>query len=56
MVPIPGTTKVSRLDENLGAADVELTKDDLREIDDASSRIEIRGERYSAANQAVIDR
>jgi len=56
MVPIPGTTKVPRLEENLGAADVELTKDDLREIEVACSRIEIRGERYSAANQAMIDR
>ena len=56
MVPIPGTTKVPRLEENLGAADVELTTDDLREIEVACSRIEIRGERYSAANQAMIDR
>ncbi|HYP97643.1 MAG TPA: aldo/keto reductase [Polyangiaceae bacterium] len=56
MVPIPGTTKASRLEENLGAADIELTKEDLREIADACARIEIRGERYSAANQAMIDR
>ena len=46
IVPIPGTTKRHRLDENLGAPEVELTPGDLREIDDASSRIEIEGARY----------
>jgi aryl-alcohol dehydrogenase-like predicted oxidoreductase len=46
IVPIPGTTKRHRLDENLGAAEVELTPGDLREIDDASSQIEIEGARY----------
>jgi len=56
IVPIPGTTKLDRLDENLGAVNVELTKDDLREIDDASSRITVRGDRYSVAMQAMIDR
>jgi aryl-alcohol dehydrogenase-like predicted oxidoreductase len=56
IVPIPGTTKLERLEENLGAVNVELTKDDLREIDDASSRITVRGARYSAAMQATIDR
>lgn len=44
IVPIPGTTKLHRLEENLGAANVELTSDDLRELD-SSSRIEIQGER-----------
>ena len=47
IVPIPGTTKLARLEENLGAADVELTADDLREIDAAASRIEVQGARYS---------
>ena len=47
IVPIPGTTKLSRLEENLGAVDVELTADDLREIDEATSRIEVHGARYS---------
>ncbi len=46
IVPIPGTRKLERLDENLGAAAVELTTDDLREIDSAASKIEVQGGRY----------
>jgi aryl-alcohol dehydrogenase-like predicted oxidoreductase len=46
IVPIPGTTKLARLDENIGAVSVELTFDDLREIDSASSKITIQGARY----------
>jgi aryl-alcohol dehydrogenase-like predicted oxidoreductase len=46
IVPIPGTTKLSRLEENIGAAAVELTPDDLREIDNAASQITIQGARY----------
>jgi aryl-alcohol dehydrogenase-like predicted oxidoreductase len=46
IVPIPGTTKLKRLDENLGAVAVELTSDDLREIDRASSKITVQGDRY----------
>jgi aryl-alcohol dehydrogenase-like predicted oxidoreductase len=46
IVPIPGTTKLHRLDENLGAVAVELTSDDLREIDSASSKITLQGARY----------
>jgi aryl-alcohol dehydrogenase-like predicted oxidoreductase len=46
IVPIPGTTKLHRLDENIGAADVALTPDDLREIDDAASKITVQGARY----------
>jgi aryl-alcohol dehydrogenase-like predicted oxidoreductase len=46
IVPIPGTTKLSRLDENLGAVDVELSAADLREIDTAASKITVEGERY----------
>jgi len=46
IVPIPGTTKLHRLEENLGAASVELTSDDLREIDSASSKIKVEGARY----------
>jgi len=49
MVPIPGTTKVARLDENLGAAAIQLTPDDLREIDRAASQITIQGARYPEA-------
>jgi len=46
IVPIPGTTKLHRLDENIGAAAVELTPDDLREIDSAASKITVQGGRY----------
>jgi aryl-alcohol dehydrogenase-like predicted oxidoreductase len=46
IVPIPGTTKLSRLEENIGAASVELTADDLRQIEEAASHIKIEGERY----------
>lgn len=46
MVPIPGTTKLSRLEENIGAVSVELTADDLRTIDEAGSKIQAQGERY----------
>jgi len=46
IVPIPGTTKLNRLDENVGAVSVELTADDLREIDSAASKIEVQGARY----------
>ena len=46
IVPIPGTTKLHRLEENLGAAEVELTNDDLREIESAASKITIQGARY----------
>src|SRR3954465_12675901 len=46
IVPIPGTTKLHRLEENLGAVTVELTPDDLREIDEAASKIKVQGARY----------
>jgi len=46
IVPIPGTTKLHRLEENLGALSIELTPDDLREIDNASSKIKVEGDRY----------
>jgi len=46
IVPIPGTTKLHRLEENLGAVDIELTPDELREIDGASDAITVHGERY----------
>ena len=47
IVPIPGTTKLHRLEENLGALSVELTKNDLEEIDRAASKISVRGARYT---------
>jgi aryl-alcohol dehydrogenase-like predicted oxidoreductase len=46
IVPIPGTTKLNRLDENIGAADIVLTSNDLAEIEDAASKIEVKGARY----------
>jgi aryl-alcohol dehydrogenase-like predicted oxidoreductase len=46
IVPIPGTTKLSRLDENIGAVALELTADDLREIDSAAAQIAVQGARY----------
>jgi aryl-alcohol dehydrogenase-like predicted oxidoreductase len=46
IVPIPGTTKLNRLEENIGAVEVELTKDDLSELENAASKIAIQGDRY----------
>jgi len=54
-VPIPGTTKLHRL-ENLGAAEVELTRDDLRDIDGALSQLTVQGDRYPAHLQARVGR
>jgi aryl-alcohol dehydrogenase-like predicted oxidoreductase len=56
IVPIPGTTKLNRLDENLGAANVVLTAEDLRRFDDAVSKIDILGARYPENQQARVDR
>jgi aryl-alcohol dehydrogenase-like predicted oxidoreductase len=56
IVPIPGTTKLHRLEENLGAVNVELTADDLREIEDAASAIPVHGARYAESSQRFIDR
>jgi aryl-alcohol dehydrogenase-like predicted oxidoreductase len=56
IVPIPGTTKLHRLEENLGAADIELTGDDLRDIDAAVSKIDVQGERYPPFLAAMVDR
>jgi aryl-alcohol dehydrogenase-like predicted oxidoreductase len=55
IVPIPGTTKLHRLEENLGAADVQLTSDDLRELGEDSLRIEIQGERLPEAILAMSE-
>jgi len=46
IVPIPGTTKLKRLEENIGAAEIEFTSNDLREIDNAASKINVQGDRY----------
>src|SRR5476651_1645419 len=56
MVPIPGTTKLHRLAENLGAANVQLTADDLRQIDQASAKITVEGERYPEHIQKLVNR
>ena len=56
IVPIPGTTKLHRLEENIGAAAIELTPDDLREIESAASQITVHGARYSESSQRMIDR
>lgn len=56
IAPIPGTTKLHRLEENIGAATVNLTASELAAIEQAVGGIEIKGDRYSAANQARIDR
>ena len=56
IVPIPGTTKLHRLEENIGAAEIELTQDDLRTIADAASRIEIKGDRYAPQQLAMVGR
>ncbi len=55
IVPIPGTTKIHRLEENIGSVTVELTKADLAEIDTAASKINIQGHRYSEGSQKMIN-
>ena len=56
IVPIPGTTKLHRLEENIGAVDIELTPDELREIDGASDAITVHGERYPEHLQKLVGR
>jgi aryl-alcohol dehydrogenase-like predicted oxidoreductase len=56
IVPIPGTTKLNRLEENAGAADVSLSTNDLKEIEAAVSSVAIQGERYSADRQKLVGR
>ena len=56
IVPIPGTTKIHRLIENLGAVDLELSADDLRDIDVEAAKITVQGERYPADMQARVGR
>jgi aryl-alcohol dehydrogenase-like predicted oxidoreductase len=56
IVPIPGTTKLHRLEENIGAATVDLTGDDVQSIEDAVSAITVQGDRYPAHLQARVDR
>ncbi|NUR12637.1 MAG: aldo/keto reductase [Bradyrhizobium sp.] len=56
IVPIPGTTKLHRLEENIGAANVGLTAQDLSEIDEAASHIKAEGDRYAPAQMAMVGR
>ena len=56
IVPIPGTTKRHRLEENIGATAIELTSDDLREIDDAASRVTVHGARYPEHLERITGR
>jgi aryl-alcohol dehydrogenase-like predicted oxidoreductase len=56
IVPIPGTTKMERLHENLGAASITLNVEELREIETEASKIKPQGERYSEASARLIDR
>ena len=56
IVPIPGTTKLQRLEENLGAAAIELSAEDLRAIDNAAARVTVQGERYTEAMARMVDR
>ena len=56
IVPIPGTTKLHRLEENIGAINVELSPDDLRELDTAASKIKVQGARYPEELQRMVGR
>lgn len=56
IVPIPGTTKLDRLEENVGAATIKLTRDDLREIDRMLASIAVEGHRYPPHLQATVGR
>jgi aryl-alcohol dehydrogenase-like predicted oxidoreductase len=56
IVPIPGTTKIHRVQENVAAVDVHLTSNDLKEITDTAQRVDIRGERYPEHMQRMINR
>ena len=55
IVPIPGTTKLHRLEENIGSVNIKLAPADLQEIEEAASRIEVQGARYSEGNQKMVD-
>lgn len=56
IVPIPGTTKLHRLEENIGSTELELTPEDMRTLDEAATKIPIEGDRYSKAQQQMVSR
>jgi len=55
-VPIPGTTKLHRLEENIGAVDVELSADDLSELDRLTAKVKVQGARYNEGSQRLVNR
>jgi aryl-alcohol dehydrogenase-like predicted oxidoreductase len=56
IVPIPGTTKLQRLEENIGSTRVELSPDDLRELESATAQITVEGDRYPQELERMTDR
>ncbi|ADV83150.1 aldo/keto reductase [Terriglobus saanensis] len=56
IVPIPGTTRLERLEENLGAVNVALSPDEVQELDEASSKVKLQGDRYALVYQQLVDR
>ena len=56
IVPIPGTTKLHRLEENIGAVEIELTSADLRELDSLTAQVEVQGARYGEGSQKLVNR
>ena len=56
IVPIPGTRRIERIEENIGAAEVQLTSDDLAELDRVSTENQVQGDRYPEQMQRLIDR
>jgi aryl-alcohol dehydrogenase-like predicted oxidoreductase len=56
IVPIPGTTKIERVEENIGAASIELTPEDLSELDAATATIKVHGDRYTEASEKMTNR
>jgi aryl-alcohol dehydrogenase-like predicted oxidoreductase len=56
ITPIPGTTKLHRLEENIGGADVELTAADLKELADVMAKVPVTGERYNAQMMKTVNR
>ncbi|HEY1659612.1 MAG TPA: aldo/keto reductase, partial [Candidatus Sulfotelmatobacter sp.] len=56
IVPIPGTTKLSRLEENLGGASIKLTPEDVRTLEESSSKVKVEGARYSPFHQQLVGR
>ena len=56
IVPIPGTTKIHRLKENIGSTEVELTSDDLSELDNLTAKVKVQGARYGEGSQKLVNR